>query len=365
MNSTIDVLFLRHPAIDYRSPPICEVNFSSSSGPIIVLNPLTPQSFPTGLVLGGVGGFELSWNTFPGALCYSVYRADPGSTTFIIVAECIPNPPIDLGPFGPGVYVVTAITLEGETPPSASITIGGGGMTCPQFLGPAPDDTVETGEGEDTILGPVPVDEGGGGGVVTYEWWKNGVFFLDTTTTTKNELEFNAATLADAGTYALHIGNDHAECAHVSENIELIVDNALWDITWDAPIEFPGSPLWFSNVVTQPAQFHISDGQGPIFGGGSSGVVILNGSQTFTGPSTNCNLHLVITGTSNTVYGIEIKVDAVSVLSIADTANSGTYDFPFTVPASIGAAVTISIQSNTGTLFLTSNATFDGFLQLV
>ncbi len=123
MNSSIDVLFLRKPKIDYISPPVCEVNFSSSSGPVIVLNPLFSQVFPTGLILGGVGGFFLSWSTYPGALCYSVYKSDSESGTFTIVAECIPNPPIDLGPFGTGCYRITAITLDGETPPSEPVCI--------------------------------------------------------------------------------------------------------------------------------------------------------------------------------------------------------------------------------------------------
>lgn len=124
MNSALEVLFLRRPRIDYISPPVCEALFSSSGGPIIILNPFAPQAFPTGLVLGGEGSFFLSWDTYPGALCYSVYRSDDPNNpfgTYTIVAECIPNPPVNLNDFGPGYYRITAITRDGETPPSLPV----------------------------------------------------------------------------------------------------------------------------------------------------------------------------------------------------------------------------------------------------
>jgi hypothetical protein len=97
---------------------VCEAIFSSSSGPHIVLNPLTPQSFPTGLVLGGEGSFFLSWDAYPGALCYSVYKADTSDPfgSYTIIAECIPNPPFNIEPFGFGCYRISAITANGETP---------------------------------------------------------------------------------------------------------------------------------------------------------------------------------------------------------------------------------------------------------
>lgn len=131
MTNSLEVLFLRRPKIDYISPPICEAQFSSSGGPVIVLNPLTPLGFPTGLILGGVGGFLLSWDSFPGALCYSLYKADTDDPfgSYTIVAECIPYAPVDLTVYGPGDYRITAITKDGETPLSLPIhfSTGGGG----------------------------------------------------------------------------------------------------------------------------------------------------------------------------------------------------------------------------------------------
>lgn len=123
MNNALDVLFLRRPRLDYISPPVCEALFSSSGGPVIVLNPLTPQAFPTGLILGGIGSFFLNWDAYPGALCYSVYKADTSNPfgSYTIVAECIPNPPFDISGFGGGCFRVSAITPDGETPLSLPV----------------------------------------------------------------------------------------------------------------------------------------------------------------------------------------------------------------------------------------------------
>lgn len=124
MSFSIELLYLRRPSIDYISPPVCEVTFSAS-GVVIVLDPISPQNFPTGLVLGGIGNFRLSWNSYPGALCYSVYKAtdsnNPEMSTYTIVLECIQDNSADLQPFGPGCYRVSAITLDGETPLSNPI----------------------------------------------------------------------------------------------------------------------------------------------------------------------------------------------------------------------------------------------------
>ena len=73
---------------------------------------------PTGLrIEGAVGGVRLTWDSYPGALCYSVYKAvdelDPYGA-YIVVAECTENTDIVL-PFAGGCFVVTAITAEGES----------------------------------------------------------------------------------------------------------------------------------------------------------------------------------------------------------------------------------------------------------
>lgn len=138
MNTVWEILYARQMALHYVAPPICEVIFSGSASPIIVLSePALGQV--TGLILGGFGNFRLSWNAFPGAICYNVYRLE-GGNTYVIHAQCIPEPFIDL--IDSGTYVVTPVTLEGEGPISDPIIFdeGGGGGTstvnviaeCPQ-----------------------------------------------------------------------------------------------------------------------------------------------------------------------------------------------------------------------------------------
>lgn len=132
MNSVWDILYLRRMSIDYVSPPICEVIFSGSSNPVIILSNFQ-RGKVTGLVLGGFSGFRLSWNAFPGAICYSIYFIG-GDNVAVLLAECVqpdyelPNP----GP-GPGNLVVTPITPdEGEGEPSDPIPYpapGGGGVS--------------------------------------------------------------------------------------------------------------------------------------------------------------------------------------------------------------------------------------------
>ncbi len=119
MNTVFDYLYTRRPALNYVSPAICQVDFSSSGGPIIVLTPFTRQLGPTGAVWGSLGGgrFRFSWNRYPGALCYSIYKLvdelDPFGP-YRLIAECINDNFYDTDI--PGCYAVTAITPEGETP---------------------------------------------------------------------------------------------------------------------------------------------------------------------------------------------------------------------------------------------------------
>lgn len=127
MNSILDILLLRRPRLEYVSPPVCDFIFSGSSFPIIILNPLPHHFGPTGLVAGGTGNFFLSWDIYPGALCYTIYKAlDPADPfgPYRIIAECINGstpgcpscpPTVNLTPFGPGCYRVSAITLDGES----------------------------------------------------------------------------------------------------------------------------------------------------------------------------------------------------------------------------------------------------------
>lgn len=140
MESIFDILFVRRPVLNYVCPPVCEVLFSGTGVPIIILEPFTPNSSVSGLVRGGAGGFRLSWNRYPGAICYSVYQADNEDEpfgTYHLIAECIPDATFELPP-GRGPFRVTAITPDGETPPSDPIYGGGDGAPVVTVLATEP-----------------------------------------------------------------------------------------------------------------------------------------------------------------------------------------------------------------------------------
>lgn len=125
MDSALEYLFMRRPSIDYVSPAICEAAFSSSSGPVIVLNAFDRLPSISGIVFGSTGHpHRLAWNRYPGALCYSVYKLvdelDPNGA-YQLIAECISDEFIDLDEGG--TYKITAITPDGETPFGAPVVV--------------------------------------------------------------------------------------------------------------------------------------------------------------------------------------------------------------------------------------------------
>lgn len=142
-NQKLEIIFARRPPINYVSPNFCVNEFSSTSEPSITLTPFAVRRGPTGLILGGSGNVRLSWDSYPGALCYSVYKSvdeDDPFSEYVLVAECIENNFIDLDSFGPGFYRVSAITPEGETELSEPIFFSGSS-------GPMPYSIVDTGLG--------------------------------------------------------------------------------------------------------------------------------------------------------------------------------------------------------------------------
>lgn len=137
---SLQYFFQRIPRLNYVSPPICEMEFSSSAFPTIILNPHARRVGPTGLEFFVQDGrIFLRWNNYPGAICFSVYKAvdelDPFGD-YHLVAECVQSP-VDIDIFGPGVYRISAITIEGETTFSDPITIAGPGPSaCIETPGP-------------------------------------------------------------------------------------------------------------------------------------------------------------------------------------------------------------------------------------
>lgn len=208
MNSVLEVLFLRRPSIDYISCPVCEFDFSSSGGPVIVLEALGRLLAPSGFVLGGRGRFRLSWNHYPGALCYTVYKAVDSNNPngeYVVVAECIEDPEIDLEPHGPGCYRVSAITENGETELSDPICEVG---ECPFILSGA---SPEFQSKPATDSADITAEVGNSGEAEFYHWYKDGVFYRDTTGTTTSNLTISPLALSDSGFYTLRVGNVDCE----------------------------------------------------------------------------------------------------------------------------------------------------------
>lgn len=136
---SLQYFFQRVPRLNYVSPPICEMEFSSSAFPTIILNPHARKVGPTGLEFFVQDGrIFLRWNNYPGAICFSIYKAvdelDPFGD-YHLVAECVQSP-ADIDSFGPGVYRISAITIEGETTFSDPITVTVGPSACIETPGP-------------------------------------------------------------------------------------------------------------------------------------------------------------------------------------------------------------------------------------
>lgn len=159
MTSVFDYLCLRKPRLDYISPPIC-CDFSGSGAPVIVLDPFGRILAPTGFILGGEGNLQLSWDIYPGALCFNIYQAvddNQPDGPYVLIAECIENNFFQLPETE--VYKVTAITREGESEFSGPITVtgggGGGGGGCPAETGV--DTPCDLGTDENTFLGTISI----------------------------------------------------------------------------------------------------------------------------------------------------------------------------------------------------------------
>lgn len=127
-NQRLEYLYVRRPPLHYESPAVCVNEFSSTAEPTITLTPFARRRGPSGLIFGGAGNVVLSWDNYPGAICYSVYKAvdeDDPFGEYVLVAECISDAFLDLTPFGPGIYRVSALTPEGESELSDPIVFAG------------------------------------------------------------------------------------------------------------------------------------------------------------------------------------------------------------------------------------------------
>lgn len=81
------------------------------------------------------------------------------------------------------------------------------------------------------------------------------------------------------------------------------------------------------------------------------------GQVTYTGPEITCNLHVVVTQLSGTLgtggrlnVRIESDIDGLILNPgvSSDSDSPGTYDFPFVVPSSVGAILSVTPSARAG-----------------
>lgn len=359
MNQAFEYLYLRRPALDYISPPVCEALFSASGGPVIILNPLTPQSFPTGLILGGSGNFILNWDAYPGALCYSVYKADTSDPfgSYTIVAECIPNPPFDITPFGTGCYRISAITTDGETPLSlpACREVPTGGAPIVQtddatfvlstsarlngHVNPNGADTTRFFEwGFDTLYGNVTPNVGIGSGFASLPISAD-IGSLSPSTT----YHFRAVGVNANGTVQ---GTDHS---FVTQG-----PSTFWDLAWTIIDEAFGGGDGTIIKDLEPGSFSVRTfGVSSNIGANTFGEYY--GVQAYTGLGQNLHLHLDVTTALNVQLNtIQVWLngtapsfsDGTLLLQVpgTDASTAGSYDYDFAVPATVAGNIAVTLS---------------------
>jgi hypothetical protein len=358
---TLQYFFQRVPRLDYVSPPICEVEFSSSATPTIVLNPHARKLGPTGLeYFVQDGRIFLRWNNYPGAICFSIYKAvdelDPFGD-FHLVAECVQSP-FDIDSFGPGLFRVTAITLEGETAFSEPISVpeGGGGCEAPTVLNGPLD--VEKEEGDTAIFF---VDVSGTQPFI-YQWKKDGI---DIPGANSSQLNIEDVMESDEGLYSVHVEN---ACGFAqSPDAELTVD-AFSCGAVPASIQ---AAVWEDKEVLFPFG-------GDIVGGDGSFSITVTTSSTAASKITSvCNPGAeyeievkLVWNTSGTVvfnpggYPVNVVLIINGIPKDEDIRDAVTGPFTdMVVNAMLPATSTSAIEIRVGFLAIGApSATFDGTL---
>ena len=109
----VDVIKAKQIPFKYVSPPVCDFIFSATGESEIFLNLRTPAAKVVGLTATDT---TLSWDSYEGALCYTVYKFDQDAGPaggYLIVAECIADTEYVVEETGE--FSVTAVTINGET----------------------------------------------------------------------------------------------------------------------------------------------------------------------------------------------------------------------------------------------------------
>jgi hypothetical protein len=121
--------------------------------------------------------------------------------------------------------------------------------------------------------------------------------------------------------------------------------------------------VWTQNLLIAPATEVFSGGDGTVSSSGTctndDSAIIGHGSYigngTYNGPASNCNLHIVASGTAGVDPGasylnVEIYFDGASVahayiyIDVTIFLGPGTYDIPFSMPDTGGVDVAVEVD---------------------
>lgn len=214
----LDIIFQRTPNLHYVSPPVCENDFSSTSFPVISIDPFTEWAWGTGPIWYYDSNHNpvLWWGTLPGVVCVNVYHLEGG--VWVLKSECDDdgffNPPTD----DPLNWTITVITEDGgEGPPSPNPpTVVGG---CPFITSYNP---TTAGpllyNGNDTLLLTATAT---GTPPLRYQWFQDGTLIESSF----SNIFSRPMTPELAGLWHVEVSNFLPGCyADVGEN---------WDVNYD------------------------------------------------------------------------------------------------------------------------------------
>lgn len=362
MNNRIylDVLHTRRPTLNYVSPAICDAVFSSTSFPVLVLDSLPVKAAITGLritFIGTNGDFIMSWDNYPGALCYSVYKLNDATDPFgdfTLIAECISDAQYDpydweipFNPHEPGCYIVTAITLEGETVASDPICTDSDGDGVPDGFIPTSECISNTSPLADGQVGDLYSVTLTPDGPAAGPQWTITAGALPTGLT----LDINTGEIAGTPTmpgdftFTVRLTKDGGGFCEEEFTIEV---NPSDEFVWDAATisEIDGgiasfSPdLAYGNVATSQASQP----------GGINGI--LGAAQNFgrllwrSDVEVPCNMHLEISSVGTNPDPTLLWAVSITVVDPASTlvnetdqtlGLNGIFDVPFNLPNTGGA----------------------------
>ncbi len=380
-NHSLEVLYARRPKLNYVSPAVCEAVFSSTSFGELVLEALPTKPAITGSIWGWTpeGGFELTWNNYPGALCYSVYRLNDANDPlgdYTLIAECISDPKYkpyewEVLPYNGGCYLITAVTAEGETPIGEPICNGviiapGGPLNA--LVGEIYSQQLVLeglpGEPFDVVWSivdgalPANVELDPLTGLLSGVPIENGIFNFVVQAFGYLDDEGTPVPFVGIHVYEMQVTTTTPECGQ------------FVDLVWGSPdIVESGAFITANNVSENHVQIAAE-----IAGTGTAQAQNV-GTIGYTGPEFDCEVTVqVLSLTSsapdtNTSIGVTIYTGApgfeVYLLSetLLNAANTGptpgtpaTYTFPFTVPVSVAETITVVITGGvTNTMFGTGS----------